>query len=212
MNGFVTTGAARAGGAGLAPQGAPRDERGLAAGKGLELARMLATFFWVAGATVAMVAALGALPGWITGDRGSVRRVATVQDAERRLGARILVPGYFPERLAWPPKSILVAGGRHGSVRLDLEARDGGADLHILQATAEGEPIAPELLHGRTVLRTSRATVLAHPATLSDVLVDGIPHRELAWENQGRAMILRSSGDVEELFRMARTSHREGGR
>ncbi len=192
MTGRVTTSAARSGGAGL------------------ELARMLATFVWVAGATVVTVAVLGALPGWITGDRGTVRWAATVQDAERRLGARILVPGYFPDRLDWPPKSIQVAGGRRGSVRLDLSARH-GPDLHILQATGEGEPIAPELLTNRTVLRTSRATVLAHPATLSDVLVDGTLHRELAWEVQGRAIILRSSGDVEELFRMARTSHREGG-
>ena len=193
MTGAVTRSAARAGGADL------------------ELVRMLATFVWVAGATVAMIAALGALPGWITGDRGTVRRVETIQEAERRLGARVLVPGYFPERLAWPPASILVAGGRRGSVRLDLAAHE-GTDLHILQATREGEPIAPELLHGRTVLRTSRAAVGAHPATLSDVLVDGRLHRELAWETQGRAMMLRSSGDVEELFRMARTSHREGGR
>lgn len=194
MNGHVTMGAARAGGAGL------------------ELVRMLATFVWVAGATVASIAALGALPGWIAGERGGVRRVETVQEAERRLGARILVPGYFPARLAWPPTAIHVAGGRRGSVRLDLAAHDGGADLHILQATREGEPIAPELLQGRTVLRTSRTTVARHPATLADVLVDGMLHRELAWEVEGRAMILRSAGDVEELFRMARTSHREGGR
>ncbi|HEX9399037.1 MAG TPA: hypothetical protein VF912_02910 [Anaeromyxobacter sp.] len=180
-------------------------------GAWLELVRMLATFVWVAGATVVMVAALGWLPGWITGDRGTVRRLPTVQDAERRLGARVLVPGYFPDRLDWPPRSILVAGGRRGSVRLDLSARH-GPEVHILEATREGEPIAPELLAGRTVLRTSHATVLAHPASLSDVLVEGTLHRELAWEVQGRAMILRSSGDVEELFRMARTSHREGGR
>jgi hypothetical protein len=194
MTALVTTRAARAGGAGL------------------ELVRMLATFVWVSGATVVTVAALGALPGLITGDRGTVRRAETVEDAERRLGARILVPGYFPARLVWPPTTILVAGGRRGSVRLDLDARDGGPDLHILQATREGEPIAEELLQHRTVLRTSRARVGTHPATLSDVLVDGIPQRELAWENQGRAMILRSAGDVEDLFRMARTSHREGGR
>jgi hypothetical protein len=194
MTAGVTTSAARAGGAGL------------------ELVRMLATFVWVAGATFVTIAALGALPGWFIGERGTVRRAATIEEAERRLGARILVPGYFPDRLAWPPAAILVAGGRRGSVRLDLAAHDGGADLHILQATREGEPVAPELLHGRTVLRTSRATVGAHPATLSDVLVDGVLHRELAWEAQGRAVILRSAGDVEELFRMARTSHREGGR
>jgi hypothetical protein len=173
---------------------------------------MLATFVWVAGATGVTVAALGALPGWITGDQGTVRTFATIQEAERRLGARILIPGYFPERFVWPPKTIRVASGRRGSVRLDLDTRDGSPDLHILQSTREGEPIAAELLQDRTVLRTSRTRVGSHPATISDVLVDGIPQRELAWELQGRAMILRSAEDVEDLFRMARTSHREGGR
>jgi hypothetical protein len=181
------------------------------AGAGLEVVRMLATFVWVAGATVVTVAVLGAMPGWITGDKGIVREASSIQDAERRLGARVLVPGYFPDRLLWPPRAIHVAGGRRGSVRLDFAARS-GPDLHLLQATRAGEPIAPELLGERTVLRTSRATVGKLPATLSDVLVDGALHRELAWELEGWAIVLRSSGDVEELFRMARTSHRQGGR
>jgi hypothetical protein len=183
-----------------------------AGGPGLELVRMLAGFVWVAGATVVTVVALGALPGWITGDRGAVRHVSTIQEAEQRLGARVLIPGYFPARLEWPPHAIHVSGGRRGSIRIDLRASDGGADLHILESTREGEPIAAPLLEGRTVLRTSRTTVGKRPATLSDVLVEGRLHRELAWELQGRAMILRSAGDVDELFRMARTSHREGGR
>lgn len=181
-------------------------------GAGLELARMMAGFVWVAGATVVTVVALGALPGWLTGDRGLVRRVATVQEAEQRLGARVLIPGYFPAHLEWPPHAIHVSGGRRGSVRIDLRSTDGTGELHILESTREGEPVAPPLLEGRTVLRTSRTSVGKLPATLSDVLVDGKLHRELAWELRGRAMILRSSGDVEELFRMARTSHREGGR
>lgn len=180
-------------------------------GAGLEIVRMLATLVWVTGATVVTLGVLGAMPGWITGDRGVVREAASVQDAERRLGARVLVPGYFPDRLLWPPKAIHVAGGRRGSVRLDFAARS-GPDLHLLEATREGEPIAPELLGDRTVLRTSRASVGKLPATLSDVLVDGKLHRELAFELNGWAVVLRSSGDVEELFRMARTSHRQGGR
>lgn len=180
-------------------------------GAGLEVVRMLATFVWVAGATVVTLAVLGATPGWITGEKGTVREVATIQEAERRLGARVLVPGYFPDRLVWPPKAIHVAGGRRGSVRLDFAARS-GPDLHLLEATREGEPIAPELLGARTVLRTSRASVGKLPATLSDVLVDGTLHRELAFDLNGWAVVLRSSGDVEELFRMARTSHRQGSR
>jgi hypothetical protein len=177
-----------------------------------ELLRMCATFVWILGATIAAVAGLGAIPGWVAGETRGLRHVATIQDAERRLGARVLVPGYFPERLAWPPAEIHVAGGRRGSVRLAFAAQDGGAGVEILEATRDGEPIRPELLQDRTVLRTSRAIIGHAPGTISDVLVGGHPAKELAWELHGRAMILRSAGDVEELFRMAKSAHREGGR
>ncbi len=183
-----------------------------AAETGPGLGRTLAAFAWIFGATAACIAALGALPGWIAGDTGAVRRAATIQEAERRLGARVLVPGYFPSRLEWPPREIRVAGGRRGSVLLVFGAHDGGAPVTFLQATSDGEPIAPELLAGRTVLRSSPALVHAMPATLSDVLEGGRLAKELAWELHGRAVVLRSAGDLEELFRMARSAHREGGR
>ena len=176
------------------------------------LGRMFATFVWILGATVVAVGALGAIPGWIAGESRALRHVATIEDAERRLSARVLVPGYFPERLAWPPTEIHVAGGRRGSVRLAFAARDGGAGVEMLEAMRDGEPIHPELLQDRTVLRSGRAVVGKVPATISDVLVGGVPATELAWELSGRAVILRSAGDVEELFHMARSAHREGGR
>ena len=177
-----------------------------------EAARMLATLAWILGATVFAVAGLGALPGWIAGEQRGVRHAATNQDAERRPGPRVLVPGYFPERLAWPPAEIRVAGGRRGSVRIAFAARDGGAGVEMLEATRDGEPIRPELLQDRTVLRSSVAVVGSVPATLSDVLVGGGPAKELAWQVRGRAMLLRSAGDLDELFRMAKSAHREGGR
>jgi hypothetical protein len=173
---------------------------------------MCASFAWILAATVITVGALGAIPGWIAGESRGLRHVRTIEEAERRLGARVLVPGYFPERLAWPPAEIRVAGGRRGSVRLAFAAKDGGAGVEILEATRDGEPIRPELLQDRTVLRSSRAVIGSAPGSISDVLSDGHPAKELAWELHGRAVILRSSGDVEELFRMAKSAHREGGR
>jgi hypothetical protein len=200
----------------IATEGAPRAGVGsggpAAAGRGGELFRMCATFVWILGATVATVAGLGAIPGWVAGESRALRHASTIQEAERRLGARVLVPGYFPERLEWPPAEIHVAGGRRGSVLLAFTARDGGAGVQLLQATRDGEPIRPELLQDRTVLRSGRAVVGSAPGTISDVLVGGQLARELAWELHGRAVILRSAGDIEELFRMARSAHREGGR
>lgn len=194
MNAHVMEGAARAGDGSM------------------ELARMVATLAWVVAATAAGIAVLGALPAWVEGESRKVRTAETIQEAERRLGARILVPGYFPQRLDWPPRRIRLAGGRRGSVRISVGARDGGPGLEILQATREGEAIAPVLLEGRTVLRSGPTTVGRVPATILDVLVDGHPAHELSWDLHGRAMVLRSAGDVDELFLMAKSAHREGGR
>jgi hypothetical protein len=179
---------------------------------GGELARMLVTLAWTLAATALCVTALGAVPGWLAGESTGVRRVGTIEEAERRLGARVLVPGYFPDRLAWPPAEIRVAGGRRGSALLVFAPREGGAPVELLQATRDGEGIAPDLLEGRRVLRSSPTRVGDAQATISDVLAHGVPAKELAWGLHGRAVILRSAGDLEELFRMARSAHREGGR
>ncbi|HET9552708.1 MAG TPA: hypothetical protein VFP50_07050, partial [Anaeromyxobacteraceae bacterium] len=179
---------------------------------GLELARLLAVLAWVAGATAVAIAGLGALPGWLAGDTADARTVASVDEAERRLGARLALPSYFPERLAWPPTTVRVAGRRGaGGASLRLSARDGaGPAVELVQAVAPNTPIPPQLLGEPVELGASRALVGARPAVRARVLLDGAAWEELRWERDGRAMILRTQGDVEELFRMARSAHRQG--
>jgi len=173
---------------------------------GVELARMLATLGWVTLATAITLAGLNALPGRIAGDTGEVRRAATLDEAERRLGARLYMPAYFPDHLAWPPAAVRVAGGRGGSARLEVHAREGGAPvLELLESATPGEPIADALLGERRVFRTSRTMVGTLPATIADVLYDGTTWQELSWEVQGRSVALRTRGSVDELYRMARS-------
>lgn len=179
---------------------------------GLELARMLAALLWVAATSALVIAGLGALPGWIAGEGSTIRHAATVQEAERRLGAALMLPGYFPQRLAWPPAEIRLAGGRRGSAALTIADRAGAPAIEVLQSTSEGVPIAPQLLADRNVLRVQRTKVGAYPATLSSVLVDGVPWQELGWEQRGRAVLLRSRGDLDELYHMAHSTHPGGGR
>lgn len=178
---------------------------------GLELARMLATLLWVGATSALVIIALGALPGWITGDTGA-RHVASVAEAERRLGARLVLPGFYPDRLAWPPSEVRVAGGRRGSAALTFADRAGAPAAQLIQATADGAAIDPALLEGTTVLSSQRTAVASRPATLSSVLVEGQPWLQLSWDLRGRPVILRTHGDLDELYRMARTTHREGGR
>ncbi|WP_242352492.1 MULTISPECIES: hypothetical protein [Anaeromyxobacter] len=182
-----------------------------ASGAGVEIARMLVTLAYVLAGTAAAIVGLGALPRLLAGDTGP-HRAASIQEAERRLGARILLPGYYPERLAWPPAAIHVAGGRHGSVRLAFAARDGGTGLELVAATDAGVDIAPALLSDRTVLGARPTVVGGHPATLASVLVEGVAWQELSWSVNGRAVVLRSQGDLDELVRIARSLHGVSGR
>ena len=177
----------------------------------LELARMVATLAYVVAATGAALAGLGALPRWIAGDAAASRRV-TLDEAERRLGTRLPLPAYYPDRLAWPPAEIRVAGGRQGAARLRFAARDGGAPLELLAAAAPAFPIPASLLEDRTVLSSRKTTVGVHPATLASVLVEGVSWQELAFEVDGRAVLLRTRGDLDELVRMAKSLHIEGRR
>jgi hypothetical protein len=182
-----------------------------ARGTALEFVRMLAALGWVAATAALVLAAFGALPGWLAGEERDVRQVASVEAAERWVGARLASPSYFPSRLGWPPAEIRVAGGRGGAAAFTFRPPQGaGPVVQLLQATTPGAPIPPALLAVTRELAASRATVGPRPATLARVLVDGTTWDELRWERDGRAMVLRTQGEVEELLRMARSAHRQG--
>jgi hypothetical protein len=180
-------------------------------GTALELLRMLAALGWVAAAAALSLGLLGALPGWLAGEELDVRRVASVEEAEQRVGARLAVPSYFPSRLGWPPAEVRVAGGRGGAAAFTFRPRSGeGASVQLLQATTQGAAIPPALLATTRELSVTRTTVGPRPAALARVLVDGATWDELRWERDGRSMVLRTQGEVEELLRMARSAHPQG--
>jgi hypothetical protein len=176
-----------------------------------ELARMLATLLWVAASAGGVIAVLGALPRWIAGD-AAASRALTVDETERRLGARLPLPAFYPDRLAWPPAEIRVAGGRGGSARLRFVARAGGSPVELIAAVDPARAIDASLLEDRSVVSERRTTVGPRPATLASVLVDGVSWQELSLELDGRQVILRTRGDLEELVRMAKSLHIEGRR
>jgi hypothetical protein len=177
----------------------------------VELGRLLVALAWVAGGAAAGLGVLGAVPGWLVGEGSGVRPVASLEEAERRLAARLAVPAYFPSRLAWPPVDVRIAGGRGGAAAYRLQPRSGqGPGLELIQATVPGEPIPPGLLGDPVELGLGPAAVGDLPAWHARVLVGGAALDELRWEREGRAMVLRTGGDLEEAHRMARSARREG--
>jgi hypothetical protein len=178
---------------------------------GSDLLRLLAALGWVVVAAAATLAGIGALPGWIAGEPREVRMVASLEAAERSLGAELALPSYFPAHLGWPPARIRVAGGKGGAVELTFSKRaDGGEQLQLLQATTPGTPIPPVFEPPGTELASSPTTVGGRPARLTRRTMGGEVWHQLAWERDGCRMVLRTRGDVEELFRMARSAHRRG--
>lgn len=189
---------------------APEPAAQRARGTGPELARMLATLLWVVGGAAALLAGLGKVPGWLSGESGA-RSASTIQEAELRLGARVLLPAFQPARLGWPPEEIRTAGGRRGSVLVGFTPSEGkGAPVEIVQATQAGRAIDAPLLEGRNVLSQRRTSVGERTAQLATVSIDGVIWQELALEVGGRAVLLRTRGDVDELYRIAHSFHGKG--
>ena len=180
-------------------------------GRGTQAARMLATLAWVVAATTGVLALLGAVPRWIAGESDEVRRVETVEEAARRLGGPLALPSYFPSRLAWPPAEVRVVAAQGGGAAVRLRPRLGaGPEVELIQAGRAGAAIPPALLGQVVELGRSRATVGARPAVRARVVVDGATWEELRWERDGRALVLRTQGDVEELLALARSTHARG--
>jgi hypothetical protein len=178
----------------------------------VELVKMLAILIWVSGATAMALAVLGAAPGWFAGEGRHVRMLKSVDEAARGVGARLYLPAYFPQRLAWPPGRIRIAGGRGGSVAITFNSSsDHLPSLILFQATRPGEPVSPLLLGSQRVLNESRTTVGALPAAISNVVIDGAVWQQLSWQLDGIPLVLRARVDELELHRLAHGVRREGG-
>jgi hypothetical protein len=175
-----------------------------------ELLRLVASLAWVATTAAIGLAVLGAIPDRLAGETHEVRRLGSLEEAERWVKAPLALPSYFPERLAWPPAQVRVAGGVGGAVAMRFAAREpAGAPVELYQAVTAGEPIPPDLVGPATELGSERTTVGGRPAVLARLLVAGHAWDELRWERDGHELRARSRGSVEELVRMARSTHLE---
>lgn len=174
--------------------------------RALDLWRTVAGLVVVLGGAAALLAALDAVPAWLSGEPRDVRRVASLEEAEQRLHARLLLPGYFPEAIEFPPAAVRVRGGPAPGAALVFDGRKGGVHMVLAQAARPG-PIPDRLLPDVNVLSASPIAIGRQQGTLRRFVgADGEVWRELEWRVGGRQLILRSRGTVEEMLRMARTT------
>lgn len=174
-----------------------------------DLWRTLAGLTVVLGTSALMLAGLDSVPAWITGAPRDVRLVANVEAAERRFGARLLLPGYFPDTIEWPPAAVRVRAGPVPGVALAFDGRRGGHYMDLAQAVQAGD-VPERLLPEVRPLDESPIWIQGEQARLRRFSgPDGQVWRELTWRAKGRQVVLRSRGTVEEMVRMARTSRDE---
>lgn len=174
---------------------------------GRELTRILTTLGLVMGATAGILRGLDSLPGYLLGEPRGVKRYRTLEEVERKLGERLLLPSYFPDTLRWPPAAIRLVSGPPPSVTLAFVGREGDEERLILsQAFGRAGPLSPQLLPPGLVLQTTTVSVGGTEGELTRIRgEDGVIWHEVGWQREGRQVALRFRGPVEELLKMARS-------
>lgn len=172
-----------------------------------ELTLVLTTLGLVLGAMVGLLRGLDSLPGYLLGEPRGGKTYRNVEEVERKLGERLLLPSYFPDTLRWPPAAIRLVSGPPLSVTLTFMGREGDEERFIVyQAFGGAGPVPPQLLPPGLVLHTTTVSVGGTAGELSRIRAeDGAIWHEIGWWREGRRMTLRFRGPVEELLKMARS-------
>jgi hypothetical protein len=172
--------------------------------------RIVLSWLAVVGAFILALEALDRLPTLLSGTPHGVRVYASVEEAQRAVGARIWLPAYYPDTLAWPPARIDAWPGPPAMVALHVAARAGGQEWLVLvqSFTAPANP-PPVLLPPVQVLTTSDVTVGGRAAILTRVVAPGgeVMH-DVTWDHGRRRMTLRFRGPVEQLLLIAESLER----
>jgi hypothetical protein len=174
-------------------------------------ARALWTLILVLGGAVALLAVLDAVPGWMHGEPRGVRRVASVEEAEKRLQVRTVLPSYFPDTFVWPPSMVRITREDGGAVGMTFTDRSGVPTLVFAQTVTSAGAL-PAGLVGRAAVIQQQSASLGEEGTLARVVAeDGALWNQLEWTARDRRFLLRGRGSLEEMLRMARSVH-GGGR
>lgn len=166
--------------------------------------RLLASWLLVMAVAAASLVALDHVPTVLAGTPRGVRAYPSIEEAERAIRARVWMPGYYPDELAWPPARVDVSPGSPPAVAVRITGRDGVAHRLVIVETLSPEPRAlAGLLPAGELMGTNVVTLAGHAAVLSRVLVGTREWHDLSWTQAGRAITLRYAGPVDRLMLIA---------
>jgi hypothetical protein len=174
------------------------------------LPRLIGAWTLVIAAAAAGLAALDRLPALIAGTPHGARVFASVEEAERAVGARIRLPGYYPEDLRWPPTRIEVSRSVPPTVVIRVAGRDGARERLVVAQCIRGTASPPpDLLPPGQAMETTRVQLGSTTAHLVRVLLGPRELHDVWWDQRERRITLRYTGPVRQLLLMAESLERE---
>lgn len=170
-----------------------------------EAVRIAAAALSVSAALAAGLRAADALPSLLTGEPRGVTRFASAEEASRRLGVALLVPGYVPPQLARPPAAVRAVAGSRATVEIRLDGLDGRRGrLRLFQAIPPATELSRALVEPGETFHEASADVHGLGASLRTVrLSEERELLELSVPGTPRPVLLRFSGPGDELLRIA---------
>lgn len=171
------------------------------------MAGVLVPLVFVMGATALLLNAADGIPRWLIGDGPGVRRYASLEEVERKIGRRVLLPAYFPETLGWPPAVVRLHEGTAPAVALTFLSRDQPHErLFIYEAFGSNGLIPVELMPPAGVLWATDVSLSTQSGVLARVTGDdGQVWHDLTWQQGPTRIALRFKGPVQELLLIARS-------
>lgn len=170
---------------------------------------VLAWLAIVAGSAAALKTA-DCLPALIAGTPQGVRVYSTLNDAEHAVGARVWLPAYYPDSLAWPPERVDAWPGPPVMVAVRVSGRaDHREKLVIVESLWARAAADARLLPAAPVLLSSDIRIGDRAARLDRVVAPGgeVLH-DVTWDQGRRRLTLRYRGPVEELLTIADSMER----
>lgn len=134
------------------------------------------------------------------------QRYQTVEELERALNIKVLLPAYFPDYLLWPPAMVQGQQGPAPSVELlFLSRKDDKVALSLRQIGSESE-LSKALPRLNNILKEYKVTIDSTQGVL--MLLKSAPYglyNHLYWQSGAYYLIMATSYPIEELFKIAQS-------